>query len=54
MRSDLKAVDGIANIVTNLDDQTCSFEIDTVADVDELIDELARENSKMVDWTYTN
>jgi copper chaperone CopZ len=54
VRSDLKTVDGVANIATNLDDKTLSFEIDATVEVADLIDRLAETNSKMLDWTYTN
>jgi copper chaperone CopZ len=54
VRSDLKAVDGVANIATNLDEKTASFEIDATVDVAELIERLAETNNKMLDWTYTN
>ena len=51
MRSDLKAVAGITNIQTNLDNQTCSFEIEGEVNVSELIDSLAKNNNKILDWT---
>jgi copper chaperone CopZ len=54
VRSDLKTVDGVANIATNLDEKTASFEIAATIDVADLIDGLAETNSKMLDWTYTN
>ncbi|MDG1809840.1 MAG: hypothetical protein P8J91_15610 [Pirellulaceae bacterium] len=52
MSSDLKAVRGITNIETNLDEQTCSFEIAAGVDVGELINGLMQKNNKLSAWTF--
>ena len=51
MRSDLKAITGITNIQTDLDNQTCSFEVSGEVDVSELIEGLAKKNNKISGWT---
>jgi hypothetical protein len=51
VRSDLKTVEGLSNIMTDLDDQTCSFEIDAAADVEATLNGLAEKNNKLKDWT---
>ena len=52
MRSDLKAVDGVRNIETDLDELNCSFEIDSGVDAEELVNRLAEKNNKLADWTF--
>jgi len=52
VRGDLKAVGGITNIETDLDELTCSFDVDSSVDVEELIDRLAEKNNKLSDWTF--
>ncbi len=52
MRSDLKAVEGVTEVETDLDEQTCCFKIDDSVDVKELVDGLAQKNNKMSQWTY--
>ena len=54
MRSDLKAVDGISNIETDLDELTCSFKIDSSVDVKELVNRLAEKNNKLAEWTFVD
>lgn len=50
MRSDLKAVGGVRAIETDLDEQTCLFELDATVDVKKLLDSLAQKNNKLADW----
>jgi len=52
VRNDLKAVEGVANIKTDLDAMTCSFDIDKSVDVKEFLDELASKNNKMLEWSF--
>ncbi|WP_148619086.1 hypothetical protein [Mariniblastus fucicola] len=51
MRSDLKA-EGIAKIETDLDENTCVFEIAADADPKAMLDRLAESNSKIKDWSF--
>jgi len=53
VRNDLKAVEGVSNIKTDLDEMTCDFEIDKSVDVSELLDGLASKNSKMLEWSFS-
>ena len=54
MRNDLKAVEGVSNIKTDLDEMTCDFEIDKNVDVSALLDSLASKNSKMLEWSVAD
>ena len=54
MRGDLKAVGGITNIETDLDESTCSFQVDSSVDVEELINRLAEKNNKLSEWTFVD
>ena len=54
MRSDLKAVEGVTNIETDLDELTCCFEIANDVDIRELLDGLAKTNNKIKDWSIQN
>ena len=54
MRSDLKDVNGITDIETDLDAQTCSFKIEGSADVERLLNQLAEKNNKMSEWELTD
>lgn len=51
MRSDLKAVQGVTEIETDLDTMTCSFVIDGSIDAEKLLNSLAESNNKISDWT---
>ena len=52
MRSDLKAIEGITDIVTDVDEKTCQFKIDGKTDVQAMLDELAEKNDKVKDWEF--
>lgn len=54
MRSDLSAVQGVSEVETNLDDKTCTFQLEGDLDVDQLLNELAASNNKMKDWSHNN
>ena len=54
MRNDLKALAGVSEIETDLDEQTCSFKLDLFFDAEEVLNALADKNSKFSDWTITN
>jgi hypothetical protein len=54
VRSDLKAVAGITNIETDLDDKTCSFMIVASVDVQQVLNGLMEKNNKMSEWTFVN
>ncbi|MCH2182396.1 MAG: hypothetical protein MK108_10360 [Mariniblastus sp.] len=50
MRSDLKAMAGVRGIETDLDEQTCLFELDASIDVKTMLNSLAEKNNKLADW----
>ena len=54
MRSDLKAVAGISSIETDLDEKTCSFNVEETIDVSKLLDDLADKNNKISDWAFAD
>ena len=54
MKNDLKAVAGVSAIETDLDEQTCTFKLDASVDAEELLNDLATQNSKMLQWSITD
>lgn len=52
MRSDLKAVAGVSNVKTDLDEMTCCFDLAGDVDVKEMLNKLAKANNKIKDWSY--
>jgi len=51
VRNDLKAVAGVSEIETDLDEQTCTFKLVASVDAEKLLDELASKNNKILDWS---
>jgi copper chaperone CopZ len=51
VRSDLKAVEGISEVETDLDEQTCCFKVARSVNVKTLLDGLAEKNNKISDWS---
>jgi len=51
VRSDLKSA-GVTNVETDLDEMTCSFDLDSTVDVSEFLNSLAKDNNKLAEWTF--
>lgn len=47
MRSDLTAVSGVMNVLTDVDENTCQFEYSPEMNIQEQLNKLAEENSKI-------
>ena len=48
----MKAIAGVTDIETDLDEQTCSFKVATSVNVDELLNDLAENNNKISAWEF--
>jgi len=54
VRNDLKAVQSVSNIQTNLDQKTCTFQLDASVDVGKLLNAMAEKNNKILEWSIVN
>ena len=54
MRSDLKAVDVVSDIETDLDTQTSTFKVEGSVDVEDLLNKLAEKNNKISEWKFSD
>ena len=55
MRSDLKNVDGISKVSTNLKDQTCQFQLaNNDLDLKAILEELAQGNEHLKGFTIVS
>ena len=52
MRSDLTAVEGVSDVVTDVDEKTVTFVVDDELDIETILDELTQSNNKLKDWQF--
>jgi len=50
----LKAVVGVTQIETDLDEQSCTFCVAQSVDIEKLLYELAEKNNKIAEWKLSN
>ena len=50
MRNDLKAVEGVTDVETDVDEKTVQFRVTSDIDVQTMLDELVESNDKLKDW----
>ena len=53
MRNDLKAIDGIIDVETDVDEKTVTISAAADIDVQSTLNELVESNNKLKDWEFS-